>query len=328
MNNTGKKSARQFHLGRLIPGTTGGLMRKTFITFFTVLMFLTFTCAAFGADAGKLKISVLCDDTVISDQFVTEHGVSILVELPNGHRWLADTGTTDIYLENAKRLGANLDNLNGITISHGHDDHAGGLIFYPRLKGKPPIFGHPLIWVKSYQIKTGEPVRVTGMPYLARKYAASAFRPVTGTIKLDENLYFFTDVPRASGSFAPIKGNFFNEDGTGPVTLFDDATLVIKTPRGLVAIFGCGHAGYTNILRAINKEFPKEKLLAVIGGLHLMNANEKVLAEAVAFTNSIKADNFAFYGGHCTGDNAIKYFRAKFGANAVKGMGSGRVLTF
>ena len=303
-------------------------MRKTIITVLSVLSVMMLAFAAFAADPGKLKISILADDTVMSDQFVTEHAVSILVELPSSSRWLIDTGTTDVYLENARRLGANLDNLAGIVITHGHDDHAGGLIFYPRLKGKPPVYGHPLIWVKSYQIKTGEPVRVTGMPYMARKYADPVFRPINNTVKLEDNFYVFTDVPRPPGSFAPIKGNFFNEDGTGPVTLTDDATVVIKTARGLVVIFGCGHAGYTNILKAINKEFPKEKLLAVIGGLHLMNANEKVLAEAVAFTSSIKADDFSFYGGHCTGDNAIKYFRAKFGEKAVKPMGSGRVITF
>jgi 7,8-dihydropterin-6-yl-methyl-4-(beta-D-ribofuranosyl)aminobenzene 5'-phosphate synthase len=303
-------------------------MRESVLVVLSGLCTMMLFCTAFAADPGKLKISVLCDDTVMSDQFVTEHGVSILIELPNGHRWLADTGTTDVYLENAKRMGANLDNLTGITISHGHDDHTGGLIFYPRLKGNPPIYGHPLIWVKSYQIKAGEPVRVTGMPYLARKYAAPSFHPANNIAKLDDNFYLFTDIPRTAGSFAPIQGNFFNEDGTGPVTLIDDATLVIKTPRGLVVIFGCGHAGYTNILTAIHKEFPKEKLLAVIGGLHLMNAGEKVLAEAVAITNSLKADDFSFYGGHCTGDNAIKYFRAKFGEKAVKPMGSGRVINF
>src|ERR1035437_9659057 len=143
-------------------------MRQSVIIVLSVLCTMMFACTAFAADPGKLKISVLCDDTVMSDQYVTEHGVSILIELPNGHRWLSDTGTTDIFLENAKRMGANLDNLTGITISHGHDDHTGGLIFYPRLKGNPPIYGHPYIWHKSYQIKTGEPVRVTGMPYLAR----------------------------------------------------------------------------------------------------------------------------------------------------------------
>ncbi len=286
------------------------------------------TNIACEADMGKLKVSVLADDTVMSDAYVSEHAVSILVELPNGHRWLVDTGTTDVFLENARRMGANLDNLTGIAISHGHDDHTGGLTFYPRLKGEPPIFGHPYIWHKSYQIREGQPVRITGMPYLARKYAAPAFRPLNNTAKLDENLYFFTDIHRPAGSFVPIKGNFFNEDGTGPVPLIDDATVAIKTPHGLVLIFGCGHAGYTNILKAIHKELPEEKLLAVIGGLHLMNANEEVLTEAVAYTDSIKADDFTFYGGHCTGDNAIRFFKQKFGEKAVQSLGSGRVINF
>ena len=50
-----------------------------------------------------MKLTILCDDTVASDRCLAEHGVSILVERPNGHRWLLDTGTTDIFLRNADR---------------------------------------------------------------------------------------------------------------------------------------------------------------------------------------------------------------------------------
>ena len=301
-------------------------MQQSILGLLSVPYFMVLTGAVSAANAKKVKISVLCDDTVMSDHYVTEHGVSILVELPNGHRWLVDTGTTDIFLENAKRMDVNVDNLTGITLTHGHDDHTGGLAFYPRLSGKPLIYGHPYIWHKSYQVKTGEPVRITGIPYLARKYAAPAFHSVNNVTKLDDNFYFLTDIPRMQGSYAPIQGNFFNEDGTGPCPILDDATVVVKTPRGLVVIFGCAHAGYTNILKAIRKEFPNEKLLTVMGGLHLMNANEMVLEEAVAYTNGFKTQNFSFYGGHCTGDNAIKYFREKLGENAVKSMGSGRII--
>ncbi len=280
------------------------------------------------AETGKLNITVLVDDTVASEALLAEHGVSILVELPNGHRWLVDTGTTDIFLENARRMGISLDNLAGIAITHGHDDHTGGLTFYSRLQGKPPVYGHPYIWHKSYQIKPGQPVRITGMPYLARKDAAPSFQPVNHTTRLDDGLYFFTDIPRAPGSFAPIAGNFFNEDGTGPVPLIDDASIAVKTPKGLVVIIGCGHAGYTNILAAIHAAFPEEKLRAVIGGLHLMNAGENVLAEAVDCTRRIKADDFVFYCGHCTGENTLRYFSKAFGDNAVRPMGAGRVLRF
>ena len=42
--------------------------------------------------APALRLSVLCDDTAASDEYLTELGASILIELPKGHRWLMDTG--------------------------------------------------------------------------------------------------------------------------------------------------------------------------------------------------------------------------------------------
>jgi metal-dependent hydrolase (beta-lactamase superfamily II) len=50
-----------------------------------------------------MKLTILCDDTVASDRYLTEHGVSILVERPNGHRWLLDTGSRngDLALDDA-----------------------------------------------------------------------------------------------------------------------------------------------------------------------------------------------------------------------------------
>ena len=275
-----------------------------------------------------MKLAILCDDTTASDRCLPEHGVSMLVERPNGHRWLLDTGTTDVFLRNAVRMGVSLDGLTGIVISHGHEDHTGGLTFGDRLKGKPPVYGHPYIWAKQYEVRQGEPVRVLGMPDPSRKYAAPLFRPVNGTAMLEVDLYFFTDIPREPGSYAPTAGKFFNEDGTGPCPIIDDATLVARTPRGLVAMFGCAHAGYVNILHAIRTAFPDERLLSVVGGLHLGGADDQVLAEAVAATGAFKADRFTFHGGHCTGGKTIAYFREAFGDDAVKPLGAGRIIQY
>ncbi len=275
-----------------------------------------------------LKLSVLCDDTVASSEYATEHGLSMLLEMPNGHRWLLDTGTTDVFLVNARQMGVSLDGLTGIVISHGHDDHTGGLAFYPRLKESPPVYGHPYAWHKQYEVVKGEPVRILGMPYLSRRYADPAFRPVHHATALDDDLYFFTDIPREPGSYAPVRGKYFNEDGTGPCPLLDDGTLVARTPRGLVALFGCAHAGYVNILTAIRKAFPDDRLLSVAGGLHLGSASDEVMAEAVSHTDAFKAEGFTFHGGHCTGGKTIERFRETFGDGAVKPLGAGRVISF
>ncbi len=275
-----------------------------------------------------MKLTILCDDTIASDRYITEHGLSILVEPPSGHRWLLDTGTTDVFLRNSQRMGVSLDDLAGIVISHGHDDHTGGLGFCGTLKGNPPVYGHPYIWHKQYDVTKGKPLRALGMSDASRGYAAPRFRPVNGTAKLDEDLYFFTDIPREPGSYSPTGGKFFNEDGTGPCPMIDDATLVARTPGGLVAIFGCAHAGYVNILKAVRGAFPGERLLSVVGGLHLGGADEQVLADAVASTGAFKADRFTFHGGHCTGERTIGRFREAFGDDAVRPLGSGRVIEY
>jgi metal-dependent hydrolase (beta-lactamase superfamily II) len=64
------------------------------------------------------------------------------------------------------------------------------------------------------------------------------------------------------------------------------------------------------------------------GRLAPLERERQVVEEAVSYTDGFKAEGFSFYGGHCTGDNAVKQFRAKFGDAAVRPMGSGRTMDY
>lgn len=72
-----------------------------------------------------MRITVLCNDKAI-EGFECEHGVSFFVEM-NGKNYLFDTGSTDVAVKNARKLGLNLSRIELIVISHGHYDHLGGL---------------------------------------------------------------------------------------------------------------------------------------------------------------------------------------------------------
>ena len=74
------------------------------------------------------KITVICENSVgTAKKAVGEHGFSCLVETTAGN-YLFDTGQGTGFVRNSSVLGLDLEDIEGIILSHGHYDHAGGLI--------------------------------------------------------------------------------------------------------------------------------------------------------------------------------------------------------
>ena len=74
-----------------------------------------------------MKLTVLTDNTTrIDAYYLGEPGVSYYIEC-DGKHILFDTGYSDVYLRNAKSLHIDMHELDAIVISHGHNDHTGGL---------------------------------------------------------------------------------------------------------------------------------------------------------------------------------------------------------
>ena len=75
-----------------------------------------------------MRIVVLVDNAADTARpfLLCEHGLSLLIE-HDDHRVLCDTGRSSAFLHNARCLGIDVATIDFAFVSHGHDDHSGGL---------------------------------------------------------------------------------------------------------------------------------------------------------------------------------------------------------
>ena len=65
-------------------------------------------------------------DNITKNDLISEWGLSFYIEY-NDHKILLDTGASGNFVENAKNLGVNLEDIECGVLSHAHYDHADGM---------------------------------------------------------------------------------------------------------------------------------------------------------------------------------------------------------
>lgn len=241
-----------------------------------------------------------------------EHGFSALVTVRRGmttSTLLFDTGASpDALAVNAERLDIDMGSLQGVVLSHGHFDHAGGFDGLARLRGRSglPLTVHPAVWTRRRLKLPGG--RDLEMPTLSRR---ALEREGFGVIErrqpslLAAGAILITgEVDRVTEFEQGMPPQHQAWDGRGwqhDPTVIDDQALVISVRgRGLVVITGCGHAGVVNIVRHAMRLTGVSRLLAVIGGFHLSGpAFEPVIAPTIAALTDLAPD--LIVPAHCTG---------------------------
>jgi 7,8-dihydropterin-6-yl-methyl-4-(beta-D-ribofuranosyl)aminobenzene 5'-phosphate synthase len=107
------------------------------------------------------------------------------------------------------------------------------------------------------------------------------------------------------------RGRVRTEGGLVEDTLPEDMSLVLNTAKGLVIVTGCGHAGVVNTLEAARERIRKAPVHAVLGGLHLFEADEKALSWT---TEQLRGMGVAhLLGAHCTGVESTIILRGLLG---------------
>lgn len=256
-----------------------------------------------------LTVTILVDNYADAS-LNPEHGLSLWLDFGD-KQVLFDTGQTDIVLKNAELLGINLNHADAIVLSHGHYDHTGGLPSVLKIAPNAKIYLHPAATESKFSQKPSG-MKLVGMSISTKESLENHKTIWTATPTLIFSGMSITgQVPRTN-DFENTGGSFFlDQDAQRPDELLDDQTLFIESAKGLIVIFGCAHSGVVNILDYISKITGKNKIYAVIGGMHLLNASDIRIARTIEVLK--KYDIQKIIPLHCTGQKAVQEIRKVFG---------------
>ncbi len=271
----------------------------------------------------RVKVTILVENTTPDPRLVGEYGFAALVEVES-YRFLFDTGSKGALFVNAKTLGIDLDSIQDVVISHGHFDHTGGLEALLLARQGRRVFIHPHAWLPKFVqgMWGSEEPRFIGMKLTRERVAelGSTAVEATSLSELWPGVLLSGAIPRAN-SYEDTGGRFLyrrNETGAYETDLLpDDQAVFIDHPEGLIVISGCAHSGLINTLDYARKVTNRRRILAFIGGTHLMTAGQERLEKTFRALESYDVEKLIV--SHCTGFYAAAQLYARFGTKVLKG---------
>ena len=263
-----------------------------------------------------MRIVSLIENTEGRSGCAFAHGLSFYVETAR-HRLVLDLGPSGDTITNAKALGIDLQGVDTVVLSHGHYDHAGGILPFAALNNKAPIYMQSSA-TDDYYADDGEeaPVRYRYIGIDKKIAGLPQAKLIEGDYRIDEELTLFT----LSGRKYPLPftnrrilvrrdGRYLQDD------FLHEQYLVIREGGKTVLMSGCAHNGILSILDAYRERFGSWPDLAV-SGFHLMKKKEYTageLSEIGDIAEELSALPTRFVTCHCTGLPAFEKMKSIMG---------------
>ena len=261
------------------------------------------------------------------------HGLSLLITAYTGgekRTLLFDAGPeAATFLRNTKILGVDFAEVETVVLSHGHWDHAGGLVAaIENIAGSRPdasvdCIVHPDMFVeRAMRTPKGEFMAFESVPSPARLAGAGARVVATREPHLSGGGAFYTsgEIARTTKYEAGLPGHVSRREGEkdwapDPLIMDERFVSVHVRDKGQMVFSACSHAGLINVLNHARATFPSVPVYGVMGGLHLSGATEKIIPETIEDLKGFGLKLLA--PGHCTGWRAVAAMAKAFGDELV-----------
>ena len=249
-----------------------------------------------------------------------EHGLSFFVETTSNGKtgaFMFDYGLDARGVKgNMDVLGLDMARAEGFGLSHGHFDHWGSFtqmlaMNRARIKKGTPFYLGEGAFERRYSLMPGTTDRIDiGQLNRSQIEALDLVRivEVKTPTEVMPGGYFSGRVEQVT-DYEKIPPELLVKQGdTVVVDSFpgEQAMAFNLKGKGLVVLSGCAHRGIINAVKHVRKMAGVEKVYAVVGGFHLVNAKPEVIERTVADMKSINPE--IIVPAHCTGFEAIVAF--------------------
>ena len=223
-----------------------------------------------------MRIKIIFDKERLEDKYSCGWGTSYVI----GNKTLFDTGEKAEYtLKNLEALGVDIEAIERVVISHNHWDHLGGLWDLLNINKNIEVFA-----CRDFAREFKD------------KLTSYNFKVVDSFLKICENIY----------TTGPFKRRYKNKE-------IEEQALLVRTDKGVSVVCGCSHPGVIKFIEEAKKEFPEDKIYAVLGGFHLIDEDSRVIRYLIEEMKNLGVENVG--PSHCTGFEAAKAFKEVYAEN-------------